>query len=48
MNPNLLYERNHQIILDQIEARKNIIHDEYVEVICYYNVDSHDCDDDDN
>ena len=40
MNPHLLSEYDHQIILDQIEGRKNINHDEYVEDENYYNVDS--------
>ena len=40
MNPRLLSENDHQIILDQIEARENINHDEYVEDENYYNVDS--------
>ena len=31
MNPCLLSEHNHQIILDEIKARENINHDEYVE-----------------
>ena len=31
MNSNLLSEHDHQIILDKIEARENINHDEYVE-----------------
>ena len=31
MNPNLLSEHNHQIILDKIEARENINHDEHVD-----------------
>ena len=31
MNPCLLSEHNHQIILDKIEARENLNHDEYVE-----------------
>ena len=31
MNPRLLSEHDHQIILDKIEARENINHDEYVE-----------------
>ena len=31
MNPNLLSEHDHQIILDKIGARENINHDEYVE-----------------
>ena len=48
MNPHLLSEHNHQIILDKIEARENLNHDEYVEDENYYNVDSDDSDDDDN
>ena len=48
MNPHLLSEHDHQIILDKIEARENISHDEYVEDDNYYNVDSDDSDDDDN
>ena len=48
MNPHLLSEHGHQIILDKIEARENINHDEYVEDGNYYNVDSDDSDDDDN
>ena len=31
--------RIHKIILDQIEARENLNHDEYVEDENYYNVD---------
>ena len=31
MNPNLLSKHNHQIILDKIEAREYLNHDEYVE-----------------
>ena len=31
MNPHLISEHDHQIILDKIEARKNINDDEYVE-----------------
>ena len=31
MNPHLLSEHDHQIILDKIEARENLNHDEYVE-----------------
>ena len=42
MNPHLLYEKNHKIILDKIEARENLNHDEYVEDEDYYNVDSDD------
>ena len=30
MNPNLLSEHDHKIILDKIEARENLNHDEYV------------------
>ena len=48
MNPHLLSEHNHQIILDKIEARENLNHDEYVEDENYYNVDIYDSDDDDN
>ena len=31
MNPCLWYVHNHQVILEKIEARENINHDEYVE-----------------
>ena len=48
MNPHLLSEHDHQIILDKIKARENLNHDEYVEDENYYNVDSDDYDDDDN
>ena len=48
MNPHLLSEQDNQIILDKIEARENINHDEYVEDGNYYNVHSDDSDDDDN
>ena len=48
MNPNLLSEHNHQIILYKIETREKINHEEYVEDENYYNVDSDDYDDDDN
>ena len=48
MNPHLLSEHDHEIILDKIEARENLNHDEYVEDGNYYNVDSDDSDDDDN
>ena len=48
MNPHLLSEHNHQIILDKIEARENLNRDEYVEDENYYNVDIYDSDDDDN
>ena len=48
MSPHLLYEHDHQIILDQIEARENINREEYVEDKNYNNVDKNDYDDDDN
>ena len=48
INPHLWSEHDHQIILDKIEARENLNHDEYVEVENDYNVDSDDSDDDDN
>ena len=48
MNPRLLSEHDHQIILDKIEARENLNHNEYVEDENYYNVDSDGPDDDDN
>ena len=48
MNSHLLSEHDHQIILDKIEARENLNHDEYVEDENYYNVDSDDSDDGDN
>ena len=46
MNPHLLSEHSHQIILDKIETRENLNHDEYVQNENYYNVDSDDSDDD--
>ena len=48
MNPHLLTEHDHQIILDKIEARENNNHDEYAEDENDYDVDSVDYDDDDN
>ena len=48
MNPNLLSEHNHQIILDKIEAKEDLNHDEYVEDENYYNIDSDNSDDSDN
>ena len=48
MNPCLLSVRDHQVILEKIEARKNINHDEYVEEEDYYNVDSDESDINDN
>ena len=47
MNPHLLSEHNHQIILDKTEARENLNHDEYVEDENYYIVDNDNYDDDD-
>ena len=48
INPNLLSEHDHQMILDKIESRKNINHYEYVEYENYYNVDGDDYDDNNN
>ena len=48
MNPHLLSEHDHQIILYKIAARENLNHDEYVEDENYYNVDSDDYDYDNN
>ena len=48
LNPRLLSKHDHQIVLDKVEARENLNHDEYVEDEYYYNVDSDDSDDDDN
>ena len=48
MNTHLLSEHDHQIILDKIEARENLNHNEYVGDENYYNVDSDDSDDDNN
>ena len=48
MNPNLSYEHNHPIILDKIEARENLNHDDFVKDENYYNVDSDDSYDDEN
>ena len=48
MNPHLLSEHDHQIILDKIKARENLNHDDYVEDENYHNVDSDDFNDDDN
>ena len=47
-NSHLWSEHDHQIILETIEARENLNHDEYVEDESYYNVDSDDSDDYDN
>ena len=48
MNPHLLSDYDHKIILDKIEAMENLNHDEYVEDKRYYNLDSDVSDDDDN
>ena len=48
MNPYLLSEHNHQIILNDIEAIENLNHDEFVGDENYYNVFSDDSNDDDN
>ena len=48
MNPRLLSEYDHQVILDKLEARENINHDEYVEDENYCNVDGDDSNDDDH
>ena len=47
LNPHLLSEHDHQIILDKIEAREKLNHDEYVKDENNYNVDSDDSDEDD-
>ena len=44
MNPCLLSVHDYQIILEKIEARENLNHDEYVEEEDYYNVDSDESD----
>ena len=48
INPHLLSEHDHQIILDKIEAIENLNHDEYVEDENDYNVYSDDSNDYDN
>ena len=48
MNLCLLSVHNHQVILEKIEARENLNHDEYVEEEDYYNVDSDEYDIDAN
>ena len=48
MNPCLLSGHDHQVILEIIEARENINHDEYVEEEDYYNIDSDESDIDAN
>ena len=44
----LLSEHDHKVILEKIEARENLNHDEYVEEEDYYNVDSDESDIDAN
>ena len=44
MNPCLLSVHTHQVILEKIEARENLNHDEYVEEEDNYNVDSDESD----
>ena len=48
MNPCLLSVRDHQVILEIIEAREKLNHDEYIEEEYYYNVDSDESDIDAN
>ena len=48
MNPCLLSIHDHQVILETIEARENLNHDEYLGEEDYYNVDSDESDIDDN
>ena len=48
MNPCLLSVHDHQVILEKIEARENLNHDECVEEEDYYNVDSDESDIDAN
>ena len=48
INPCLLSVHYHQVILEKIEARENLNHDEYLEEEDYYNVDSDDYDIDAN
>ena len=48
MNPHLLSVHDHQVILEKIEARENLNHDEYLEEEDYYNVDSNESDIDAN
>ena len=48
MNPYLLSEDGHQIILDKIKGRGNLNNEEYVEDENDYNVDIDDSNNDDN
>ena len=47
-DPCLLSKHDHQVILQRIEARENLNHDEYVEEEYYYNVDNDESDIDSN
>ena len=44
----LFSEHDQQVILETIESRENLNHDEYVEAEYYYNVDSDESDIDAN
>ena len=48
MNPHLLSEHDPRIILEKIEGKEYLNHDEYVEEEDYYNVDNDESDIDDN
>ena len=48
IKPCLLSVHNHQVILENFEARENLNHDEYVEEEDYYKIDSDEYDIDDN
>ena len=48
MNPRLLSVHDHQVILEKVEARENLNHDEYMEEEDFYNVDSDESDIDGN
>ena len=48
MNPHLLSENGHQIILNKFEARENLNHNEYVEDENCYNLNSNNSNYDDN
>ena len=48
MNPCLLSVHDHQVILEKMETRENLNHDEYVEEEDCYNVDSDESDIDGN
>ena len=48
MNPRLLSVHDHRVILEKIEAKENINHDEYVGEKEYYNVDGDESNIDEN